>query len=156
MGKIARKYMAHYVDAGDGTLVRLGKDLEEYTPKLSAQVEKTQNILGQTNVCIASYDKAVSVKPYYAEEGDPLFQRLQAIIDGDLTLDELKTQVVEVKLWENAENGMFPAIRENAYIEVSGYGGDTTGYQIPFTLHYTGEKEKGTFDVATKKFTPEA
>lgn len=77
MGKIARKYMAHYVDAGDGTLVRLGKDLEEYTPKLSAQVEKSQNILGQTNVCIAAYDKAVSVKPYYAEEGDPLFQRLQ-------------------------------------------------------------------------------
>ena len=39
------------------------------------------------------------------------------------------------------------------YIEVTSYGGDTTGYQIPFTLHYTGEKVKGTFNVSTRTFT---
>jgi hypothetical protein len=39
------------------------------------------------------------------------------------------------------------------YIEVNSYGGDTTGYQIPFTLHYTGNKVKGSFDVSTKVFT---
>ena len=33
------------------------------------------------------------------------------------------------------------------------YGGDTTGYQIPFNVHYTGVKTKGSFDPATKKFT---
>ena len=32
-------------------------------------------------------------------------------------------------------------------------GGDTTGYQIPFNVHYTGVKTKGTFDPAAKKFT---
>ena len=40
--------------------------------------------------------------PYYAEKNDPLFEKLQAIIDGDLTLDDLKTDIVEVKLWGEA------------------------------------------------------
>ena len=61
--------------------------------------------------------------------------------------------MVEVKLWEEETSGAYPAIREEAYIEVTSYGGDTTGYQIPFTVHYTGVKEKGSFDVATKEFT---
>lgn len=49
--KIERKYMAHYLNANfandDGTAsyVRLGKDLEEYSPELSANVEKKSNIL---------------------------------------------------------------------------------------------------------------
>ena len=154
MAKIERKYMAHFIDSGEGSFVRLGKDLEEYSPELSAQVEKTKNILGQTAVTITGYEKSGSVEPYFAEKGDPLFQRLQAIIDGSLVLEELKTSVVEVKLWEDAENGAYPAVREEAYIEVTAYGGDAAGYQIPFTVHYTGVKESGTFDVATKTFTP--
>ena len=92
--------------------------------------------------------------PYYAEKGDPLFEKLQAIIDGDLVLDDLKTDIVEVKLWESGTSGTFPAVREECYVEVSSYGGDTTGYQIPFNVHYTGVKTKGTFNTSTKAFTP--
>jgi len=36
---------------------------------------------------------------------------------------------------------------------VTSYGGDTQGYQIPFTVHYTGIKQTGTFDLTTKAFT---
>ena len=155
MAKIDRKYMAHFINAGTDSpnYVRLGKDLEEYSPEMSAEVASTKNILGETSVLISSYEKTASVEPYYAEKGDPLFVRLQKIIDEDLLLDALKTDVVEVKLWEAETGGSYPAIRETAYIEVTGYGGDTTGYQIPFVLHYTGEKVKGTFDVQTKAFT---
>ena len=52
--KIQRKYMAHYLNAhfaSDSTdkddYIRLGKDLEEYSPELSANVEKKSNILAQ-------------------------------------------------------------------------------------------------------------
>ena len=157
--KIERKYLAHYINtATDGNAVyeRLGKDLEEFSPELSAQVDTKKNILGETSVLISSYEKTGAVEPYYAESDSGLFARLQAIIDGGLVLDQLKTDVVEVKLWENAGEGAYPAIREEAYIEVTSYGGDTTGYQIPFTLHFTGNKVKGTFDVVTKTFTPAA
>ena len=158
--KIQRKYMAHYLNAhfasdstGKDDYIRLGKDLEEYSPELSANVEKKSNILGQTSVTIDSYQKQGEVSPYYAEEGDPLFEKLQGIIDGDLVLDDLKTDIVEVKLWGETADTTYPAVREECYIEVVSYGGDTTGYQIPFNVHYTGVKTKGTFDPATKKFT---
>ena len=93
------------------------------------------------------------MEPFYAQKGSALFARLQAIIDGDLTLDDLKADVVDVKLWDEQSAGAYPAVKETVYIEVTSYGGDTTGYQIPFTIHYTGEKVQGTFNVSAKTFT---
>ena len=157
MAKIDRKYLAHFINVGakEAVYERLGKDLEEFRAELSAQVETKKNILGETSILISGYEKTGAVEPYYAESGSGLFAKLQAIIDGDLVLDDVKTDVVEVKLWEAQEGTAFPAIREEAYIEITSYGGDTTGYQIPFTLHYTGVKQRGTFDVSTKVFTAE-
>ena len=159
MAKIERKYLAHFINAAtdsEAAYERLGTDLEEFSPELSAQVETKKNILGQTSVVISGYEKTAAVEPYYAEAGTALFEKLQGILDDSLVLDSLKTDVVEVKLWEAAEEGVYPAIREQAYIEIQSYGGDTTGYQIPFTLHFTGEKVKGSFDISTKTFTPQA
>ena len=156
MAKIERKYLAHYINTAKGeeaAYERLGQDLEEFSPELSAQVDTKKNILGETSILISGYEKTAGVEPYYAEAGSQLFNRLQEIIDESLLLDALKTDVVEVKLWEQPEGSAYPAIREEAYIEINSYGGDVTGYQIPFTLHYTGAKVKGTFDVATKTFT---
>lgn len=153
MAKIERKFLAHFIGVGEDTYERLGKDLEEFSPEMSAQVETKKNILGETSVLISGYEKTAGVEPFYAESGSALFQKLQQIIDGDLVLDDLMADVVEVKLWEPAEDGGYPAVKEAVYIEVTSYGGDTTGYQIPFTIHYTGNKVKGTFDVTTKTFT---
>ena len=158
MAKIDRKYLAHFINAGEGEealYVRLGEDLEEYSPELSAQVDTKKNILGQSSVLISTYEKTGSVEPYYAQAGDPLFEKLQTILDQGLVLDQLKTDVVEVKLWKSEDGTSYPAIREEAYIEVVSYGGDTTGYQIPFKLHFTGNKVKGSFNVASKTFTEE-
>lgn len=156
MSKIERKYLAHYINTaktGEADYERLGKDLEEFSPELSAQVDTKKNILGETSILISSYEKTGSIEPYYAEKESQLFTRLQDIIDNQLVLDDLKTDVIEVKLWDEAEDGQYPAIKEEAFIEVTSYGGDTTGYQIPFTLHFTGARTKGTFDVKTKTFT---
>ena len=156
MAKIERKYLAHFINTaqtGEAVYERLGKDLEEFSPELSAQVDTKKNILGETAVVISAYEKTGAVEPYYAESDTGLFARLQTIIDEGQVLDNLKTDIVEVKLWETAEGGAYPAIREEAFIEVTSYGGDTTGYQIPFKLHFTGNKVRGTFDVQTRSFT---
>ena len=158
MARIDRKYLAHFVNtaAADAPAAyeRLGKDLEEFKAELSAKVERKTNILGRQSVIISGYEKTGAVDTYYAEPGSALFSRLQAIIDGDLVLDDLETDVVEVKLWDTAADGSYPAIREVCYIEVTGYGGDSTGYQIPFTIHYTGEKTHGMFHPVDKTFMP--
>ena len=68
----------------------------------------------------------------------------------------IQLPVVEVHLWEeeDPEKG-FPAIKDDAVIEVVSYGGDSTGYQIPFNLHYKASPMKGFFKVDTKTFTAE-
>ncbi|MEG0854576.1 MAG: hypothetical protein RSF82_11920 [Angelakisella sp.] len=158
--KIPRKFLAHFINTAAGSAtaayVRLGKDLEEFTAEMSANVEKKQNILGETSVMVTSYEKSSSVEPHYAVVGDPLYARLQDIIDNSKVLDDCNCDVVDVKLWEAPVSGAYPAIKWNAVIEVTSYGGDTTGYQIPFNLHYTGEKVAGFFNPTTKAFTETA
>ena len=157
MAKIERKYLAHYINTGmpeeDVNYERLVKDLEEFKTEMSANVERKTNILGQSRVVISGYEKSAAVETYYAEKDTALFNRLQNIIDQGLVLEDLRADVVEVKLWGTVNQGTYPAVRETVYIEVTGYGGDHTGYQIPFTLHYTGEKTPGAFDVRSKTFT---
>ena len=160
--KIQRKYMAHYLNAhfasdstGKDDYIRLGRAWKSTARNCRPMWEKKSNILGQTSVTIDSYQKQGEVSPYYAEEGDALFTKLQAIIDGDMVLDDLKTDIVEVKLWDKDSAGAYPAVKEECYIEIVSYGGDTTGYQIPFNVHYTGVKSKGTFNPATNTFTAE-
>ena len=155
MAKIERKYLAHYINAGTmekEEFQRLGKDLEEYSPSMSASVETKKNILGESAILISGYEKTGTVETYYAEEGSLLFAKLQEIIDEGKVLDDLKTSVVDVKLWEECEENTYSAVCEEAYIEITSYGGDTSGYQIPFTLHYTGNRKKGTFNIAIKVF----
>lgn len=160
IGKIKRQFMAHYINAakpGDAAVYQLlGDDLEEYNVEMNANVDTKNNILGKTSVILDSYQPQASVEPYYAEVGNPMFERLQEIIDNRQTLDELKTDVLEVHTWEEPTAGKYTAYREDAIIEVSSYGGDTTGYQIPFNLHHTGNRTKGTFDPATKTFTADS
>lgn len=162
MAKIKRKLLAHFINTtkGSGTAVyeRLGSDLEEYNVEMSANVESKKNILGETSVTIDSYEKTGAVEPYYADDSTGLFTRLQNILDNEETLDDLIADVVDVHLWEpdGSSTVSFEAIKYPCKIEVTSYGGDTTGYQIPFTIHYTEAGIKGKFNINTKVFTPNA
>ena len=159
--KIERKFLAHFIDSSltaTPAYARLGKDLEELTIEMNAEVNSTQNILGETSKSISSYEAQSSVEPFYADPADPIHPRLQKIIDERLVLDNLKTTVLEVHLWEEDEEtpGTFVAYREDALIEIASYGGDNTGYQISFNVHHVGNRVKGTFVASTKTFTAAA
>lgn len=156
MAKIERKYLAHYLDAKPNNTtpewVRLGKDLEELSVELSPATETKTNILGETSTTVSSYEVSASVEPFYADMGDALFDLLQGIIDDRKTLDDCKTSYLEVQTW-NGTGGSYVAYKETAVLEVTSYGGDTTGYAIPFTIHPQGDRVKGTFNPTTKTFT---
>lgn len=136
--KIKRKFTGNFIDSvlpgtKETAYVRLGKDLEEYNVEMNANVDTKNNILGETSVTLDSYQPQATADPFYAVVGDPMFERLQGIIDERQTLDDLKTTVVEVHLWESASGsaGSYVAYCEDAIIEVSSYGGDTTGLSDP-------------------------
>lgn len=157
MAKIARKLVQDFINCTPSdstpTYEVLGADLEELTVEMSADIEKKKNILGQESISLKGYEKEASVEPYIADTDSALFTFLQDIIDNEKVLDDVKTDVVRVKLYETASSAAYPATKEEVYIEVSSAGGDTTGYQIPFNIHYTGIKTEGTFNPTTKTFT---
>lgn len=157
-GKIERKYLAHFLDASfNGTpvnYVRLGKDLEEYNEELNPDVEVQQNILGEQNVMHNGYEVQSEVEPFYAYEGDALFNKLCQIANERLTGNACMTTKVDVLL--NADGTVVWAYREDCYVVPNTVGGDTSGVQVPFTVYNAGNRTKGTFNMSTKKFTATA
>lgn len=155
-GKIDRKYMAHLLDASFGgdtpNWVRLGKDLEEYNVELNPDTETSKNILGESTFKHNGYEVSADADPYYAEVGDPLFEHLQLIVDERAKDDTCKTKALEVHMWTGTDTSM-EAYQQECYVVPNSYGGDTSGYQIPFTVYYTGERVKGTYNASTKTFT---
>lgn len=155
MGKIERKYLAHYIDASFGgaetNYIRLGKDLEEYAEELNPDVEISKNILGEQNVVHNGYEVQSEIDPFYAYDGDPLFERLAKIANERLTGDDCITTKVDVLVNESGEQ--IWAYQEKVWVIPNSVGGDTSGVQIPFTVYNAGERKAGTFDLETKKFS---
>lgn len=158
MEKIARKYLAHFINATPGETAnyeRLGSELESLNVEMGANISTVHNILGEVATDLTHYEKSASVEPFYARKGSALFTWLQSIIDGEKVLDDVRTDAIEVHLWEESgsDGAAFKAIREEVIVEVVSYGGDYNGYAIPFNLHYAGNRTTGTFDTKTKTFT---
>lgn len=160
---LERKYLAHYIDsafsadASAAVYTRLGKDLEEYSIELSPEVGTKKNILGENSVTVSGYEVSSSVEPYYFAHDDALAEKLMDIAMNRITGDGVKTTVVDVLLKPGATADADPTVvwayREDCKVVPESVGGDTTGVQIPFTIHRSGNRVKGTFDLSTKKFT---
>ena len=161
-GKIDRKYMAHYIDAGSlcggptPKYERLGKDLEEYNVELNPDTETSKNILGESTFKHNGYEVSSDADPFYADTTSNLFTALQKIVDGRLKDDNLKTKAVEVHLWTGVTADKYEAYQQDCYVVPTSYGGDTSGYQIPFTVNYTGKRVKGKFDISSSTFTADS
>ena len=126
--------------------------METYGEELNPQVEIRRNILGEQNVTHSGYQVQSTAEPFYAYEGDPLFEQLCLIANERRTGDACITTRVEVLV--NQYGTVLWAYRENCWLIPNSVGGDTTGVQIPFTVYNSGERTAGTWDAATKKFTP--
>ena len=160
--KAERKYLAHYLDAAFDTTyaaanyVRLGKDLEEFSVELNPDVESSKNILGENSVKHSGYEASSDADPVYFEYDDALTEKMMEIAMLRKSGDACKTSYVEVLLKPGAGDAkptVIRAVREDVIVVPNSYGGDTSGVQVPFTVHYSGNRVEGTFDLETKKFT---
>lgn len=152
--KYERRFLAHYIDpnfgtAGTGPYIRLGQDLEEYSIELNPDVETKTNIIGENSVNVKGYKPQGSVDPYYAYEGDPLYEKLQEIFNERSTGQSLTTTVVDILV--NSQGTVKWAYRENAVVVPQKMGGGD-GVQIPFEVYYAGSRVKGDFNVSAKTF----
>ena len=148
--KMQRKFFQTYVDTTmNGTTpsyYRLGKDLEEFNIEMNPDTETGKNILGETTFTHNGYEVSAEADPFYAREGDDLFEQLQTIVDTGAQYEGCATTVVEVHLWDaGTTSGTYKAYKQSCFLVPTSYGGDTSGYQIPFTITYVGEKTAGYF-----------
>ena len=158
---IERKYLAHFLDAtfngATANYVRLGKDLEEYNEDLSPDVETSKNILGETSVRHNGYDVSADVEPFYAEYSDALTTKLFEIANGRKTGDACKTTMVDVLMSAPGTEGGTPTViwayKEDVYVIPTSVGGDTSGVQIPFTIHKAGNRVSVTWNPSTNSIS---
>jgi len=158
-----RKYLAHLIDAAfdrsyaETDYVRLGADLEEYNVELNPEVETKRNILGENAVYIFGYEASSDVDPFYYDYDESLSKKIWDLVQTRATGDACKTSTVDVLLSPSVDEGGDPIVieawREDCIVVPQSYGGDTTGIQLPFAIHRTGIRTKGTFDMKTMKFT---
>ena len=68
VGKIARKYMAHFLDTSfmgnTPSWYRVGKDLEEFNVEMNPDTEKKKNILGNNSFVHNGYEISASAEPF--------------------------------------------------------------------------------------------
>lgn len=142
--------------AGEYNYVTLGRGLESLPTQMGADVEKKKDVLGNVEISIGGYDKSATIAPYVCDSDEDLYKFLQDVIDNERTLDDLNVIVLDVKLYELPTLNAYPAIKEDAVIEITDYNREIAGYQINFNLHFKGNPIKGTFDPATKIWTASA
>lgn len=164
--KIERKYLAHFIDTNplgtspsttDTNYVRIGKDLEDYTENLNADVSTEKNILGESTVVHNGYSVNSNIDNLFVRmDGstpEPLANAIMEIANERLTGVGTTTTKVDVLMDQTGK--VIWAYRENVVVAPDSIGGDTSGVKVPFTINNDGGRVKGTFDMATKKFTPE-
>lgn len=151
-GKAKRKELAFFYKTED-TLEIIGKGIEEASISPSAEIESVTDILGNTETTLSSYEKTTDLDPIYLEGGNKFSEWLDTLEETDAILDDAVGTFVVVKLYKTTEETKYVAWEQQAVVELTGFGGDTKGVNLPCTLHWIGERTMGAFDPSTKQFT---
>lgn len=154
-GKAQRKTFALFYSDAD-TLELIGKGIEELSIEQGADVSSKKDVTGSTDVSLNSYEKTTNLDPIYVSGGNKFSELLDEIEEKELVGDDVIKDFVCAKAYKKTADGKYVAWKQSAVIELTSFGGDTSGVQCPATLHWVGERTLGTFDPTTKKFTANA
>ena len=159
MGKLNREALAHYLDtawnkkiadASKATFEIIGDDIEEMSVEMNADTSQIKNILGQTKTQDKGYTPSLDADPFYADPDKKLYPKLRDIAMERLTGNECKTLMLEV-IVEDLEATTHTAYVREVMVKPTSYGGDTEGFNIPFTVSEDGAWKKGTVTAESVK-----
>jgi len=156
-GKAKRKDFALFYKSGTTpTYELIGKGIEEAGIEQSANVESVSDITGVTDTVLDRYEKTTELDPIRVEGGNKFSEFLDELEELEKILDDTIATFMWVKLYKSSGTGTYVAWEQRAVVELTNFGGDTSGVNAPCTLHWIGERTHGTFDPATKTFTASA
>ena len=159
MAKLNREAIGHYLDtqfhtkvseAAEAVFEIIGDDIEEMSVELNSDTEQIKNILGQTKTKDNGYAPSMDADPFYADPDKKIYPKLRDIAMDRLTGDKCKTLMLEVIVEDTAAETHTAWLRE-VMVKPQSYGGDTAGFNIPFTVSEDGASVKGTVTAESMK-----
>lgn len=159
-GQIKREEFKLFADVGAANAPEWelqGSKVEDLSIEMNPNVETTTDVTGVTETTLDKYEPQTSVAPYYARRESKLAAWLYNVVREGKTLSDVEKTFCCVNIFAGAD-GKFDAWTQKAVVAVQSYGGDTKGVQIPYNLHWIGEKTFGTATIANGvlTFTPAA
>lgn len=155
LGKLKRSALLHYIAtnfdftattptaATAATWYLIGKDVEDLSVELNADVEQTKNILDEINVNDNGYEPSIDVDTYYATPTDgDIYTKLKDIMMNRKTGDDCRTYILEVIV--DTDGSSHAAWVEEVIVKPSSYGGAVGGVRIPFNISFAGNRQQGT------------
>lgn len=152
-GDIKRAEFKLFVDvseAGDGSLPEweiIGKKIEDLSLEMHPNVETMTDVTGNVETTLDKYEKQTSVSPYYARRESKMAAWLYNVVREERTLSDVERTFLCVNIFAGAD-GSFDAWTQRAIVAVQSYGGNTKGLQIPYNIHWIGEKKFGTVAIS--------
>lgn len=87
--------------------------------------------------------------------GDDVFDFVDGLRQSRAVLDDAKTDVVLVYLYEDAVGGEYPAEKQGVSIQIDTFGGDGgASNKLAYTINFLGDPAGGSFNPSSKEFTP--
>lgn len=158
-GWIKREEFKLFADVGTTSTPEwelLGKKVEDMSLAMNPNVTTVTDVTGDTTTALDKYEVQTDVSPMRAKKDSKFFSILYDIVKEEKTLSDVERTFLCVNIFdatEGEDSTAYAAWTQKAVVAVQNYGGNTEGLDIPFNLHWFGEKTYGTFNPSTKTFT---
>lgn len=154
-GAIKREEFKIFADVGTGSSPEWelqGSRIEDMSLEMNPNVETIMDVTGSTEVTLDKYEKQTNVSPYYAKRESKMAAWLYNVVREEKTLTDVEKTFCCVNIFAGSD-GAFDAWTQKAVVAVQSFGGNTKGVQIPYNLHWIGEKTFGTAAISNGVLT---
>lgn len=157
-GRIKREEFKLFADVGASSAPEWelqGGRIEDMSLEMNPNVETVTDVTGVTETTLDKYEKQTSVSPYYAKRDSKMAAWLYNVVREEKTLSDVEKTFCVVNIFAGSD-GAYDAWTQKGVVAVQSFGGDTKGLQIPYNIHWTGEKVYGTASISNgvMTFTP--
>ena len=157
-GRIKRDEFKLFADVGASSAPEWelqGGRIEDMSLEMNPNVETVTDVTGVTETTLDKYEKQTSVSPYYAKRDSKMAAWLYNVVREEKTLSDVEKTFCVVNIFAGSD-GAYDAWTQKGVVAVQSFGGDTKGLQIPYNIHWTGEKVYGTASISkgVMTFTP--
>ena len=155
--KVKRSKFATFLNVGTGetdTWALIGDGVTSMTVSYNPQSSDETYIHQDSGTTDVESYKPTSAVPMTAMQGDPVFDFVDGLRRKRAVLDDARTEVCLVYLYDEATGGAYPAEKNTCSIQIDDFGGEGGGSNvINFTINFVGDGVAGTFNPSTKTFT---